>query len=59
MTGTFFLSSVAGGGFFSYRVVRAATVLVVPEEQVMVGYRELEIEDTGELVADGEVVLLD
>jgi hypothetical protein len=59
MTGTFFLSSTGGGGFFNYRIIKAATIVLVPEEQLMVGYQSIEIEDTGELDVEGEVVIFD
>jgi len=42
---------------FSYRIVNALEVLVIPYAQQMSVYQELTIVDSGELDVEGEVVI--
>ena len=44
---------------FSYNVIEADTILVVPEFQQMLVYQEVEVQATGELEIDGEVGVIE
>lgn len=43
---------------FSYKLVSAAQTITIAEEQQMLAYDEVEIANTGELVINGEMVIL-
>jgi hypothetical protein len=55
---TQFFITVPSGSNFSYREVLAATSVTIPSEQQMLTYQELAIQDTGELIIEGELILL-
>lgn len=44
---------------YSWRRVLAGAKVRVPEEQQMLVYQDMEIEDTGELIIEGEVVIIE
>jgi len=50
--------AAASGGHYSWRKVVAGAVVSIPFEQQMVSYQEIEIADTGELIIEGEVVII-
>ncbi len=44
---------------FSYRIVQSGVIRLIPLEQQMLSYQEIEIQDTGELEIEGEVVIIE
>ena len=43
---------------FSYRIIDSTLYKMVPSSQQMIVYQEVQVEDTGELDIEGEVVII-
>lgn len=43
---------------FSYRIIDTSIYKFVPVEQQMISYQNIDIEDTGELDIEGEVIII-
>ena len=44
---------------FSYNIVDASLTIEIPLSQQMLVYQELEVQPAGELVVDGELVIIE
>ena len=48
-----------GATNFSYNIVDASLTIEIPLSQQMLVYQELEVQPLGELVVDGELVIIE
>jgi hypothetical protein len=54
-----FFITVPASSNFSFRDVLPTSTVIIPQEQQMLSYQEVSIQDTGELAIEGELVILD
>lgn len=51
--------NVAATRNFSYNIIASGTTVTIPIDQQMLVYEDLEIQGTGDLIVNGEFVILD
>jgi len=55
----FITTPPSSGSNFSYNIVDSSLVIEIPLSQQMLVYQELEVQPAGELVIDGELVVIE